>query len=180
METINASPLLLTKPCKEFLESYRNACSETCGFVNHPTLMHDPAQFDEWKDSIFETYEKHEKGIDLPEGQMPSATFWLVSGSEYIGTINIRLKLNKELENYGGHASIFIRCSARGKGYASKALELTLEQARKLGISPILITCIESNAASLHSLLNAPHEKRESVNTMANGTECKVSRFWFR
>ena len=45
------------KPCKEYLESYLEACKECVGHIHEDYIMHKPEKFDEWKDTIFETYD---------------------------------------------------------------------------------------------------------------------------
>ncbi len=106
-------------------------------------------------------------------------SFWLVDGAKVVGTVNIRLRLNSALLDYGGNLGCFIRVSERRKGYASIALQLALVEARKLDISPILVTCVESNTGSLRSVLTAPCTKSESVTTVADGVLTRVRKFWF-
>jgi predicted acetyltransferase len=49
---------------------------------------------------------------------------------------------------YGGHIGYGIRPSARGKWYATEMLQLWLQEAKKLWIDRILITCDDDNIAS--------------------------------
>lgn len=111
------------KPCKEYLESYYEACAETKGHLHDNYIMHNPDTYDEWKNSIFEEYERKEQGVDLPKGFLPSATRWIVEDEKYIGTINVRKKVNDVLMDWGGSVGYAIRYGARGNGYATKALE---------------------------------------------------------
>lgn len=48
----------------------------------------------------------------------------------------------------GGHIGYGIRPSERGKGYGKQQLALALLEAKKLALSPVLITCDMDNAAS--------------------------------
>ena len=64
----------IIKLCKEYLASYYEACIESRGHLHDDYIMHDPEKYDEWKDSIFEVFQKNENGIDLPGGFVPSAT----------------------------------------------------------------------------------------------------------
>jgi predicted acetyltransferase len=90
------------------------------------------------------------KGIDLPMGFVPSTEFWLIDNNEFIGRTNIRHYLNDWLLQIGGHIGYWIRPSKRGKGYGKKILEFGLLEAKKMGISNILVTCDVTNQPSKH------------------------------
>ncbi len=53
-----------------------------------------------------------------------------------------------------GHIGYGIKPSARGRGLATKQLELALEKAKELGIERALITCDRTNVASRQVILN--------------------------
>ena len=171
--------LQLVRPSPERLDDYRDACRETWGHVHDNYILHDPARFDEWKTRIFDDYRAQEAGIGLPDGHVPSATFWLVRGNRYIGTVNIRLRLNEGLARYGGHAGVVIRLSERGKGYGTAALPLALRKARELGIADILLTCTEDNAPSLATLRSLPCKREEHDRVPVGGILKPVVRFFF-
>ena len=173
------TPLQLVRPAPELLNDYRDACRETWGHVHDSYILHDPARFDEWKGRIFDDYRSQEAGIGLPEGRVPSATFWLVRGSRYIGTINIRLRLNEALARYGGHVGVVVRLSERGKGYGTAALPLALSKARELGIADVLLTCTEDNAPSLAMLRSLPCKLEEHDRVMVDSALKSVVRFVF-
>lgn len=100
--------------------------------------------FDEYVQTIL----NQEKGIGLKDGYVPDTIFWIINDEKYVGRIALRHKLNEHLEKYDGHIGYDIIPSERNKGYASKALELCLNEAKKLGITNILISCNEDNLAS--------------------------------
>jgi predicted acetyltransferase len=87
-------------------------------------------------------------GKDLPRGWIAVSTFWLAEGDEYIGTVNVRHKLNDWLLRYGGHIGYGIRPSRRRMGYGTLICKLGLEEARKLGLTRVLITCDADNIGS--------------------------------
>ncbi len=91
----------------------------------------------------------HSKGIDLPPNWVPSTTYWLIDGDEFIGHINIRHELNDFLLNIGGHIGYSIRPSKRRQGYGTKMLGLALPKAKKIGLTRALITCDNNNVPSL-------------------------------
>ncbi len=89
-----------------------------------------------------------EKGNPLPVGTVRTSTRWLVDGNEYIGGVSILHELSGAQSHTEGHISYGIRPSKRMMGYGSKALELALPIARKIGISEVLIVCDDENTGS--------------------------------
>jgi predicted acetyltransferase len=91
----------------------------------------------------------HAKGIGLADGWVPAHTFWLVRNERtIIGVLQIRHSLTPFLEREGGHIGYSVRPSERGKGYATRMLGMALEEARRLGLKRVLITCDKRNVAS--------------------------------
>ncbi len=94
------------------------------------------------------------KGIGLTDTQVSHSSFWLVDENQNIlATSNLRHTLNEKLWVSGGHIGYGVAPSARRKGCATKILELTLLEAKKLGIEKALITCNKSNIGSAKSIL---------------------------
>ena len=86
---------------------------------------------------------------NLPPGWVLGSTFWLVTGDgRVVGTSRLRHWLVPHLELEGGHIGYDVRPSARGKGYGTALLALTLEKARELGLEDVLVTCDTDNVAS--------------------------------
>lgn len=170
------------KPCKEYLESYYEACVETKGHLEDNYIMHDPDKYDEWKNSIFEEYDNEEHGIDLPKGFLPSTTRWIVEDGKYIGTINVRKKANDVLMNWGGTFGYAIRLSAREHGYATKALEACKKQKdlyEYVEDDFIVFTIGKSNMQSLKVFHNLHYNnvKEDFYITKVNGKDKEVYRF---
>jgi predicted acetyltransferase len=89
------------------------------------------------------------RGLNLPEGYVPESICWLVSDEgEILGQISVRHRLTPALEDFGGHVGYQIRPSQRGKGYGTTMLALALDEARRLGLGRVLITCDPDNVAS--------------------------------
>jgi len=86
----------------------------------------------------------------LKPGRVGAHFFWLVDDETdyFIGEISIRHRLNEVLERYGGHIGYGIRVSEWNKGFGTLMLELALREAKKIGLSKILITCDENNIGS--------------------------------
>lgn len=92
----------------------------------------------------------YEKGINLPEGDVPCSTYWLWNGGRILGESRIRHSLSTEkLATIIGHVGYDIRPSERGKGLGTALLKLTLEKCRELGIDKILVVCDMRNSSSI-------------------------------
>lgn len=68
--------------------------------------------------------------------------------NKLIGFIDIRHDLNDYLENYGGHVGYSIAKDERKKGYGKEQLRLAKEEAKKIGMNKLLITCDKDNLGS--------------------------------
>lgn len=112
------------------------------------------AGYDRYKSAIedfsafMHNLELHAKGIDLPPGRVQSTTFWLACHHHIIGRSTLRHRLTPELEKEGGHIGYDIRPSERRKGYGTLILKLTLEKAKAMGMSRVLVTCDADNLGS--------------------------------
>lgn len=90
-----------------------------------------------------------DRAIAPPAGWVHCNFYWIVDTSEaLLGFLAIRHSLTPHLLEVGGHIGYSVRPSARNRGVASAALELGLEKARELEISPVLLTVKEDNPAS--------------------------------
>src|SRR3989338_3662863 len=90
----------------------------------------------------------HAEGKNLPKEWIPASTYWLIDHGKFIGETTIRHELTEHLRNVGGQIGYWIRPSSRHQGYGTEILRLALQEARKLGLDRIVITCDETNMAS--------------------------------
>ncbi len=95
--------------------------------------------------------QQHEfsQGIGLPDGWMPQTIYWLYDGEQPAGMCKLRPVLNEALLKNGGNIGYAIAPFARGKGYGKEQLRLVLQEAKKLGLSKVLITASNDNKASI-------------------------------
>lgn len=136
----------LIRPTMEYADSWMEAIKEfeaenRKGFWNYDGEPTDTADY------IARTENEH-KGIVEREDWVPSTTFWLVDKDQFVAHTNIRHELNDYLRERGGHIGYAVRPTARRQGYGTKILELAIEEARKLGITDLLVTCDASNMPS--------------------------------
>ncbi|MDO5475467.1 MAG: GNAT family N-acetyltransferase [Candidatus Saccharibacteria bacterium] len=84
------------------------------------------------------------------EDRVPAETYFLVreSDNRIVGMINIRLTLNHNLWNFGGHIGYSIRPSERRKGYNKINLYLALCICERRGIEVVLLDCAKDNLGS--------------------------------
>lgn len=70
------------------------------------------------------------------------------------GAVNIRHRLSEFLFNAAGHIGYGIRPSERRKGFATVLLQLSLIEAKKLGIEDVLVVCDAGNVGSEKTIIN--------------------------
>ncbi|MDC4483810.1 GNAT family N-acetyltransferase [Acinetobacter baumannii] len=137
--------VILVKPHLRFKDSYNDYINELADEERYPlTMDFDHRNFDAFLNKLSD----YEKGKSLHEGHVANITYWLVEGSEIIGVSNLRPKLNEQIQYCGGHIGLGIRPSKRKQNFGSKLLELTIQEAWKLGLTELHIHCYKSNFAS--------------------------------
>jgi len=76
---------------------------------------------------------------------VPETVLWMVKDEDYLGTVEIRHRINWHLEKWGGHIHFTIRPSQRNKGFGRKLLTKAIPFANYLGIERALITVAPDN-----------------------------------
>jgi predicted acetyltransferase len=74
---------------------------------------------------------------------------WAVAEEQFVGRISIHHELNDALCVEGGHIGYDTAPSFRGRGVATEMLRQALPVARALGLPSVLLTCDDTNAASI-------------------------------
>lgn len=94
------------------------------------------------------------RGLDLPPGQVPYSSYWLVrDGTTILAGSTLRHWLTDALKVEGGHIGYGVRPSQRGQGYGRLICALTLEEAGRLGLRRVLVTCDTDNVPSARVIL---------------------------
>ncbi|HPH95182.1 MAG TPA: GNAT family N-acetyltransferase [Anaerolineaceae bacterium] len=123
--------------------------------------------------------EKQSQGVDLPPELVPSTTYWLVTPEGVvIGRSSLRHYLNPALELRGGHIGYAIRPSMRRQGHGTRILALTLEKARELGLTRVLVTCDTSNIASARIIEHNGGILENFTTSPSDGVQ--ISRYWIQ
>ncbi len=91
----------------------------------------------------------HEK----TDGRLPTSTFTLRKEGDEVGYMQIRHKPSHGPDvppECANHVDYQISKEHRRKGYGTQLLALGIEQARRIGLSDIVIICDADNEASRH------------------------------
>lgn len=137
-------------------------------------ISKDPSEFQAMLESLGDS----ENGIGLPDGWVSDSTFWLVNNvGRVLGAVNIRHRLTEDLMNAGGHIGYGIRPSERRKGLATKLLELSLAEAKKLGIENVLVVCDAENIGSAKTIIkNGGEPDSDFIEEDGN----VIKRYWIK
>lgn len=125
-------------------------------FLDHDSAINgtgglDTNNYEAW---LIKTRNAHE-GVNVPADRVPATTFFLVRESDdrIIGMVNLRHILSEFLIKHGyGHIGYSIRPTERRKGYATKLLEMTLEECKKLNIKDVHVGCYKDNRGSYRTI----------------------------
>lgn len=91
-----------------------------------------------------------ERGAHLPPDHVPTTFLFAFAGPHIVGRVSIRHCLNALLEIHGGHVGYVVVPEFRGRGYATRILDMAVRLAREpLGLSRVLVTVADDNAASI-------------------------------
>ncbi|WP_417760890.1 GNAT family N-acetyltransferase [Shewanella sp.] len=89
------------------------------------------------------------RGEHLADGQVPCHHFWLLEQRQLVGAIRVRHHIDTPYLNWeGGHIGYDVAPSQRQQGYGKQLLKLALPEAKRLGLSRVLLVAEESNRAS--------------------------------
>ncbi len=90
--------------------------------------------------------QKHKSKI--PANRVPSTMLYGFLGDRITGRFNIRHELNEFLLNRGGHVGYAVSPRFRKQGIATEMFRQGMVFCQSLGLSRILITCLDQNRAS--------------------------------
>jgi predicted acetyltransferase len=140
----NLTPFLV-RPSAQYKDSFIRATyeyiQENLGISWNPKILEE--RFPEYIRTL------HDKETDPMAGYVPSTQFWLIlNGDTYAGELDVRHHLNDSLRRFGGHIGYKVSPTLRRMGYGKLMCKLGIQEARKMGITDILITCDDDNIGS--------------------------------
>lgn len=142
----------LIRPDIDFKKSYLEALEEFHkeGRYLYQDIGRLSANFESFLEALrAERGYPHQPYQDWVE-PVPETVIWMVKDDQYIGTVDIRHRLNWHLEKWGGHVHFNIRPSMRGLGFGKKILKKAMPIINYLGIDKALITIKPSDKTGIH------------------------------
>lgn len=125
----------------DYIESVYEYIMENLGVSWNPQILEE--HFDDYLATM------RDAETDPLQGDVPTSYYWLiVDGQTYAGELELRHYLNASLERFGGHIGYKIRPTMRQQGYGKLICKLGIIEARRIGITDILITCDDDNIGS--------------------------------
>jgi len=83
------------------------------------------------------------------DARVPKTHLWAVADEDLVGRISIHHELDDALRVEGGHIGYDTVPSFRGRGVATEMLRQALPVAHALALTEVLLTCDDTNAASI-------------------------------
>ena len=165
----------LVEPSKQYIESYIQAFEEYKEHNIHSYGLDDATNLD-----ILKKFDDYRNERNLKPDRVGAHFFWLVDDEKdyFIGEISIRHRLNEVLERYGGHIGYGVRFSEWDKGYGTLMLELALIEAKKIGLSKILITCNDNNIGSARVMEKNGFVLSDKIENNFDGKSFVTRRYW--
>ncbi|WP_282178272.1 GNAT family N-acetyltransferase [Vibrio nereis] len=130
------------------LASYAKECLDS-GIPKYSGVEKNPKAY------LSGLIERSKATSELPNGYLPSTTYYCVSNSEILGAIRVRKGTNANVENVIGHVGYETRPSARGKGVASFLLAWVRDHVVS---DSVIVTCSIDNPTSQKVIENCGGE----------------------
>lgn len=138
-------PPFLTPPSEQYKDSFIESVYEY--IMENMGVSWNPAILEERFDEYLETLRAAES--DPLAGDVPTSYYWLiVNGDTYAGDLELRHHLNESLKRFGGHMGYKIRPTLRKQGFGKLICKLGILEARRRGITDLLLTCDDDNIGS--------------------------------
>lgn len=142
----------LVRPAMEHKESFLEALKEFHEEGRY--TYNDPVQlrtnFQDFLDMLHSERGQEHQPLQEWAEPVPETVLWMVKDDKYLGTVDIRHRLNWHLEKWGGHFHCVLRPSMRGKGFGRKMLLKAIPFINYLGIEQALITLHPKNRRAIH------------------------------
>jgi predicted acetyltransferase len=165
----------LIVPNEDYLRSYIEAYDEYVENNVSTYSFTDASACD-----IFTRFDRYRNERELPPDRVGEDKLWLVDDEKccFIGEIAVRHRLNDALAQRGGHIGYGVRYSEWNRGYGTKMLELALEKAKEMHISPVLITCNDDNLASARVMEKNGFVLGDIIIVSIDGEDRPTRRYW--
>jgi predicted acetyltransferase len=146
---VNLRLLPVTPEWKEETWAYRQAFLQTSHDIDGGGSVENCESFEDWLEKL-RAYSSEET---VPEGKVPATQFLSVNEeNRVVGMLDLRHRLNEFLMQRGGHIGYSVHPDFRRQGIATRQLALGLEEAKKRGLTRVLITCDQDNIGSARTI----------------------------
>lgn len=171
--------LILKRPTIEYeqqIVEYKDAFKNSKDEIPGTTMLDEYETGTNWLTNL-ELY-KQKKTLPNKE-HVPSFQYLLIrkSDNQLIGMSNIRTELNGYLLKFGGHIGYSIAPNERRKEFGYFLLFSTLEEAKRIGIEKVLVTCDHDNLGS-RKIIEANNGVLENI--VCSYEQGKVRRYWIK
>lgn len=139
--------LRLVWPEKKYFDSYLDALIEFREASSFP--KHFQNEIENFPESVVSNKRREQSGA------VPHRTYWLINEYGYVGSVQLKLVAGARFPNIKSNIYYDIRPSLRRRGFGTLALTRGIEQARRLGLKKLIITCDDSNLPSKKIIENA-------------------------
>lgn len=94
-----------------------------------------------------------------------------------IGIIALRHDLTENLKKFGGNIGYGINTKYRKKGHGTQMLNLCLEEAKKIGLKEVLLTCNDKNLGSIGVIENNKGKLKDKIENNIDGEKFLTRRY---
>ena len=99
---------------------------------NGLTNPYHGVSFEKYREKVLPALISYEHPVNMPDWFVPETYYYLWDGDRLVGEFRIRHYLTDALRTGAGHIGYSILKSARGKGYGTEGLRLTLQIAKEI------------------------------------------------
>ena len=129
-------------------------------------------------DAYVQSLRDMELGLNLPRGWVPCTNRWLIDDTQEIcGVVRVRHNIDTLfLAEEAGHIGYDVPPAKRGRGYGPACLRAGLLEARRLGLTRVLVCANTGNPASWRTIEACGGAFEREYHSEFFG--CPVRRYW--
>jgi predicted acetyltransferase len=122
--------------------------------------------------------DERERGENLEPSMVPMTLLFGFINDEIVGRVSLRHRLNENLLRSGGNVGYGVLPAFRGQGIATSLLKEILLVARARGLDRVLLTCDDSNSASIKTIEKCDGILENVIDLPTEDGIIKERRYW--